>query len=31
MVNRVTAIETALGIYDLFQFTPEVTQYAAHG
>jgi hemerythrin-like domain-containing protein len=28
MVNRVAAIEIALGIYDLDQFTPEITQYA---
>jgi hemerythrin-like domain-containing protein len=27
MVNRVAGIEQALGIYDLNQFTPEVTQY----
>jgi hemerythrin-like domain-containing protein len=29
MVNRVADIENALGIYDLNQFTPQVTQYAA--
>lgn len=28
MVDRVTAVEVALGIYDLDQFTPEVTAYA---
>jgi hypothetical protein len=27
MVGRVTSIEQNLGIYDLAQFTPQVTQY----
>jgi hypothetical protein len=27
MVGRVTGIEEELGIYDLNQFTPEVTPY----
>jgi hypothetical protein len=27
MVGRVTSIEQNLGIYDLTQFTPQVTQY----
>ena len=29
MVGRITAIEQALGIYDLNQFTPQVTPYLA--
>jgi hemerythrin-like domain-containing protein len=31
MVNRVAAIEQDLGIYDLNQFTPQVSQYTAAG
>jgi hypothetical protein len=29
MVGRITAIERALGIYDLNQFTPDITLYQA--
>jgi hemerythrin-like domain-containing protein len=31
MVGRVTSIEQNLGIYDLTQFTPQVTQYSVTG
>ena len=31
MVDRVAAIEKDLGIYDLSQFTPQVSQYAVQG